>query len=288
MGALHSNEASWCCETMGKPTYKLVSLVLILGLVSCGRSQQVSSPEDSVGETSETTDVAPAESESSPANPPTTSDSGGSTNSGATAGESGTSEPAASEAPRSSPVALAKQDCGQLATQLDMNQCAAENYSISDKALNQVYQEVIQDLDTGAKAQLTTAEERWIVFRDAACKFEANRFEGGSIAPLIQASCMERITDNRIAELRQTVQPESSYADADAQLNEVYQAVQALATDAQGEALTDVQLTWLDYRDAHCEFEANRPASTDVQACLTAITETRVWQLQALQDDWSL
>ncbi|MEO0396823.1 MAG: lysozyme inhibitor LprI family protein [Cyanobacteria bacterium P01_A01_bin.137] len=271
---------------MGKPTYKLVSLVLLLGLVSCGRSQPVPSPEDSVGQTPETTEVAPAESEPSQA---AGSESGSSGSADESESGSTASEPASSsEAPRPSPVALAKQDCGQLATQLDMNQCAAENYSISDKALNQVYQEVIQDLDAGAKAQLTTAEERWIVFRDAECKFEADRFAGGSIVPLIQASCMERITDNRIAELRQAVRPESSYAEADAQLNEVYQAVQALATDAQGEALTDVQLTWLDYRDAHCEFEANRSSTTDVQACLTAVTETRVWQLQALQDDWSL
>ena len=286
MGALHSNEARWCCETMGKPTYKLVSLVLLLGLVSCGRSQPVSSPEDSVGQTSETTEVAPAESEpSQAAGSDSAADSGAA---GESESGSAPSEPAASDAPRPSPVALAKQDCGQLATQLDMNQCAAENYGISDKALNQVYQEVMQGLDADAKAQLTTAEERWIVFRDAECKFETDRFAGGSIVPLIQASCMERITDNRIAELRQAVQPESGYAEADAQLNEVYQAVQALATDAQGDALTDVQLTWLDYRDAHCEFEANRSSATDVQACLTAITETRVWQLQALQDDWSL
>ncbi|MEO1182669.1 MAG: lysozyme inhibitor LprI family protein [Cyanobacteria bacterium J06636_28] len=267
---------------MGKPTYKLVSLVLLLGLVSCGRSQPVPSPEDSAGQTSETTEVVPAESE------PSQADSSVAGSESSSESGSATSEPAAPEAPRPSPVALAKQDCGQLATQLDMNQCAAENYSISDKALNQVYQEVMQDLDAGAKAQLTTAEERWIIFRDAECKFETARFEGGSIAPLIQASCMERITDNRIAELRQAVQPESSYAEADAQLNEVYQAVQALATDVQGEALTDVQLTWLDYRDAHCEFEANRSSETDLQACLAAITETRVWQLQTLQDDWSL
>ena len=51
-----------------------------------------------------------------------------------------------------------------MATQTEMNQCAAENYGISDKALNQVYQEVRQDLSDAAKAQLTTAEERWLSF----------------------------------------------------------------------------------------------------------------------------
>ena len=274
VGALHSNGASRCLKTMGNPSYKainLFSLGLLLGLLaSCGQSDQVASSTEVLTEAPAET-AAPTEAgkgEPSQTAPPQSS------------------EPV-TEAPRSVPVALAKQDCGQLATQLEMNQCAAENYSISDKALNQVYQQVRQGLDDGAKARLTTAEERWIVFRDAHCNFESDRFEGGSIAPLIQASCMEQITDNRIAELQQTDQTEASLADADAQLNEVYQAVQAVASEDQGEALTDVQLIWLDYRDAHCEFEANLSAAA-VTDCLASVTETRVWQLDALRDEWAL
>ncbi|MEO0542096.1 MAG: lysozyme inhibitor LprI family protein [Cyanobacteria bacterium P01_A01_bin.105] len=257
---------------MGKPSYKainLFSLGLLLGLLaSCGQSDQVASSTDT-----EATGAAETTAETS-----------------APTDASEPSQPSESvtEAPRSSPVALAKQDCGQLATQLDMNQCAAENYSISDKALNRVYQEVRQGLGEAATARLTTAEERWIVFREAHCNFESDRFEGGSIAPLIQASCMEQITDNRIAELQQTDQTEASLADVDGQLNEVYQAVQALASDEQGEALTDVQLIWLDYRDAHCEFEANLSAAANVTDCLASVTETRVWQLDALRDEWAL
>ncbi|MEM1255285.1 MAG: lysozyme inhibitor LprI family protein [Cyanobacteria bacterium P01_H01_bin.21] len=265
---------------MGKSSYKqfskLLCLVLFLGLVSCRQSQQTTSTDSAAGDTP----TAPSAEESDPA-----ADVSDAQPEVATTSET-TATPA--EAPRPSPVALAKKDCGQADTQLDMNQCAAENYTISDKALNQVYQAVLQDLDDTTKAQLTTAEERWIVFRDAQCAFESGRFEGGSMAPFIQATCMEQITDNRIAELQQSIKAETSFTEADAQLNEVYQAVQALATETQGETLTDVQLTWLDYRDAHCEYEANLPAATDVQACLAAITETRVWQLQTLQEEWSL
>ncbi len=263
--------------TMGKPTFTLFSLVLLLGLVSCGRPQPVTAPEESTDATSETTEVAPQ-----------TADSTDSQTVEGTGTPPETAPTTADPSPRPSPVALEKRDCGQLTTQQDMNQCAAENYAISDKALNQVYQEVRQDLGDQAKAQLTTAEERWIVFRDAQCTFESDRYEGGSIAPLIQATCMEQITDNRIAELQQTVRAEMSFADADAQLNEVYQDVQALASEAVGEALVDVQLAWLDYRDAHCEYEANLPSAPDVKDCLAAITETRVWQLEALKDQWSL
>lgn len=264
--------------TMGKPTFQLFSLVLLLGVVSCGRSQPVTAPEESTDATSETTEVAPQTADSTDSQ--TAEDA-------ATPPEA--SAPTAAEpSPRPSPVALDKRDCGQLTTQQEMNQCAAENYAISDKALNQVYQEVRQGLGEQAKAQLTNAEERWIVFRDAQCTFESDRYEGGSIAPLIQATCMEQITDNRIAELRQTVKAETSFAEADARLNEVYQDVQALASEAAGEALIDVQLSWLDYRDAHCEYEADLPEAPDVKDCLAAITETRVWQLEALEEEWSL
>ncbi|MBE9067542.1 DUF1311 domain-containing protein [Leptolyngbya cf. ectocarpi LEGE 11479] len=266
-----------------KTSFKLVSksfsVVLLLVLVSCGGSQSGSDPVDSVEpapETSETAETAETTSE--------TADSAET----AVPERDAPSTAATEQPPRSAPVALAKQDCGQMVTQLDMNQCAAENYSLSDKRLNQVYQEVRQTLDAAATAQLTKAEERWIVFRDDQCTFESDRFEGGSIAPLIQASCMEQITDNRIAELQQATQAESPYSEVDAQLNQVYQAVQSQLGEAEGEALTDVQLSWLDYRDAHCEYEANLAAGADKNACLAAITETRVWQLQDLQDTLAL
>ncbi|MEM7796004.1 MAG: lysozyme inhibitor LprI family protein [Cyanobacteria bacterium P01_C01_bin.118] len=267
-------------KTMGKSPYKISSIALVLFLLlgSCGRSQQVSDPEESTAEpvTAAPSDP-PAEQQPSPETVTTP------------ASQAAESNPAVTESPpRPNPIALAKQDCGQMATQTDINQCAAENYSISDKALNQVYRGVLQDLGDSAKAKLTTAEERWIVFRDAQCTFESDRFEDGSMAPLIQASCMEQITDNRIAELQQADQTQLSYADVDAQLNQIYQAIQALVGDAQSEALTDVQLNWLDYRDAHCEYEASLPAASDQNACLATITETRVWQLQALQDELSL
>ncbi|MEO0866968.1 MAG: lysozyme inhibitor LprI family protein [Cyanobacteria bacterium J06642_11] len=197
-------------------------------------------------------------------------------------------EAKAEAAPQSSPVPLAKQDCGQLETQQSMNQCAADNYKIADNQLNQVYQQVRSGLSAVGQEQLTDAEEQWITFRDAQCGFESNYFEGGSMAALIKASCMEQITDNRVAELQQPIQPGMSFASADEQLNRIYQSVQSIANETESEALTDVQLSWLDYRDAHCEYEANLPSGTDIETCLAAITETRVWQLQALRDGWSL
>ena len=272
-----------------KLIYQLLCAAILLGLTSCGQSDVLTeSPESSIAESEisevgSTPDQISERSSTGPAKPST----GEAT--GPTEPQSSESEPASAQTTSStSPVPLEKKDCGELETQQAMNQCAADNYKISDELLNQVYQQIRRGLNEGAKQQLTDAEERWITFRDTECAFESQYFEGGSIATMIQASCMEQITDNRIAELQESPKPETSFESADTQLNQVYQVVQALADDAQGEALTDVQLSWLDYRDAHCEYEAALPSGADVKTCMAAITETRVWQLQALKDKLSL
>lgn len=198
------------------------------------------------------------------------------------------SSPVAAATASSSPVPLKKRDCEELEMQQEMNQCAQDNYVIANDSLNKLYKYILQGLDEGGQQQLADAEEQWSTFRDAQCAFESDYVEGGSIAPLIKASCLEQVTDNRVAELRQSVKATTSFESADAQLNQVYQAVKAVAEDTQDEALTDVQLSWLDYRDAHCEYEANLPSGLDLKTCLTIITETRVQQLQTLRENWSL
>jgi uncharacterized protein YecT (DUF1311 family) len=176
-----------------------------------------------------------------------------------------------------------------MATQAEMNQCAGENYALSDNKLNEVYQYVKSNLNAEGQAQLTQAEQAWIAFRDAECEFERSRYEGGSIAPLIFASCMEQITDIRIDELDSPNLPETSYVQADQRLNQVYQELQAVAPDGAGNQVREVQLAWLKYRDANCAFEANHSATVISETqCLARMTETRTNQLQIQLEQWSL
>jgi uncharacterized protein YecT (DUF1311 family) len=147
-----------------------------------------------------------------------------------------------------------KVDCGAAETQLAMNQCAQQNYQRSDQVLNQVYQDLRATLSTPAKNQLQAAETAWLSFRDADCAFERSQFEGGSIAPLIYASCLEQLTDQRIADLELSASPAGEYQQADDTLNTVYQNLKARLDRDQQASLTTVQLAWLKYRDAHCEF----------------------------------
>lgn len=270
---------------------KLISQVLCLSvlpvLVGCVTSNPSVEPAESLATESEVVDVLSASEQPGDSAATEAEDS---------SVEDVSSEPVVQAAPASaapetatpSPVSLVKQDCGQLETQQAMNQCAADNYKVADKELNEVYQQVRQGLeDEFAKKQLTDAEGRWITFRDAQCAFESSYLEGGSMAPLIQSSCLEQITDNRTAELKQTPGPGINFVTADTQLNQVYGAVKSLTQEDQTKALIDVQLNWLDYRDAHCEYESSLPSGLNIENCLASLTETRVWQLQAIRNSWS-
>jgi uncharacterized protein YecT (DUF1311 family) len=44
---------------------------------------------------------------------------------------------------------------------------------------------------------LLTAQRAWLAYRDAACEAHASPFEGGSLQPLIRATCLSEITAER-------------------------------------------------------------------------------------------
>ncbi len=188
---------------------------------------------------------------------------------------------------RPNPVSPDKQDCGQLATQSDINACARNNYAVSDRTLNQVYQTLRSNLSAADTAKLTSAEQAWIEFRDAQCEFERSRFDGGSIAPLILSSCLEQITDLRIEELRAQTGATQPYDTADAQLNQTYQELRNVMDDAVWPNFQAVQVDWLTYRDANCTYEADATLFTEDQ-CLSRMTAQRTAQLEQQLEQWSL
>ncbi len=82
-----------------------------------------------------------------------------------------------------------------------MNLCAKQQSEKADKDINRRYRLIMQKLGEKEKALLKTAQRAWIAYRDANCKADFSLYEGGSIAPLIQFSCLEKMTTERIAEL---------------------------------------------------------------------------------------
>lgn len=173
------------------------------------------------------------------------------------------------------PVPPLPAECSDPQTQALMNQCAQAEYEQADVKLNNAYQAVRASLEGQKTDQLVVAEEAWLTYRDAYCDFVQSQFTGGSIQPLVYFGCLEQLTRDRTAELQQNTNSTLSYEAADQELNNVYQSLQDSLNATEQEQLTDAQLAWLDYRDAHCAFE-----SSDTNACLAEVTESQVEQLQ--------
>ena len=76
-------------------------------------------------------------------------------------------------------------------TQMEMNSCAANDYSRADDELNATWRKLPKS------TQLLAAQRAWIAYRDAECSFRKAQFEGGSIAPLIFSSCLSELTKER-------------------------------------------------------------------------------------------
>ncbi|MBO1074075.1 lysozyme inhibitor LprI family protein [Roseomonas marmotae] len=102
------------------------------------------------------------------------------------------------------PLPALAQDCSRQATQADMNECAGDGLRKADAALNEAYQQIMARLrpDAPARQALRDAQRAWIRFRDGECDFATIGVEGGSIRPMLAAQCRQRLTEERLAQLR--------------------------------------------------------------------------------------
>lgn len=181
------------------------------------------------------------------------------------------------------------ENCGSLATQVEMNLCAQKNYARVEEELSTIYQARQKVLPEAGQTALSSAESAWTEYRDLDCSFERDQFAGGSIAPLIYNNCLTERTIERTDELYEPELAQNSYEYADGILNAHYQTLQGVLTEARRRELTDAQLAWIEYRDRHCAFEA-KYAQVDIQdnQCKARLTEARTRQLQAAAEQNSL
>lgn len=186
-------------------------------------------------------------------------------------------------APEPEPIPSLPAECADPKTQMAMTMCAAAEYEQADTQLNNAYQAVKASVSSDQADQLVAAEQAWLDFRDSYCDFVASQFAGGSIEPMIYNSCMTQLTSDRTAVLEQTAATPASFEAVDQELNAVYQELQTYLTPEDQEHLTDAQLAWLDYRDAHCAF-----ASGNTNTCLAQLTDIRTKQLEGQLESRSL
>ncbi|MXO60351.1 DUF1311 domain-containing protein [Altererythrobacter salegens] len=111
-------------------------------------------------------------------------------------------------------------DCGEQATQMVMNVCSYRDYEAADLALNQTWDQVSakakraddwskdHNFPGGEFNRLLDSQRKWLAFRDAQCLYENGpREQSGTIWPLLQNSCLKKLTERRISELRETLEP---------------------------------------------------------------------------------
>lgn len=91
--------------------------------------------------------------------------------------------------------------------QIALTECAARDAAFWDNLLNNAYQQVIAELAPDRVEGLRTAQRAWITYRDLTCEMEADRYRGGSIAPMIRQGCIARLTERRARDLETYLNP---------------------------------------------------------------------------------
>lgn len=91
--------------------------------------------------------------------------------------------------------------CGDSQNQMEMNQCAGEQYQRLDDRMNELYKEQMAALGPVSRSALRDAQRAWIIFRDKSCAYEAGR-DPRSYMQLIELECLQRFTTERVRDLQ--------------------------------------------------------------------------------------
>ncbi|MYM42201.1 lysozyme inhibitor LprI family protein [Duganella qianjiadongensis] len=94
-------------------------------------------------------------------------------------------------------------NCEAPKTQVEMTECARQDYAEQDRKLNIAYAEYRVRLRESQKKQLKDAQRAWIKFRDASCEFESSGVEGGSVYPMVRYLCLSEKTAIRLQEIKE-------------------------------------------------------------------------------------
>jgi uncharacterized protein YecT (DUF1311 family) len=127
---------------------------------------------------------------------------------------------AASSAQESPKLKDAHQACDEAKSQMELNQCAGEQYKKADERLNAVYRRALEFMQKDlaearerkdadqvkynqlAIEKLKAAERAWVQYRDLHCEAARHQYEGGSMNPMVWGFCMEQTAGDRIEELK--------------------------------------------------------------------------------------
>ena len=101
---------------------------------------------------------------------------------------------------------LPKVDCDEPITQMEMNVCSYRKYLEADIALNEHWALVRSRWHANSDQPdfwmaVLDAQRKWLEYRNAECEVWQNLYGGGTITPLMQNSCLAKVTQQRVEEL---------------------------------------------------------------------------------------
>ncbi len=110
-------------------------------------------------------------------------------------------------------------NCNDPQVQQEMNWCAAQEFRKADAALNVQWKDTVREMkqrdsEAGAPQDkrpgnfdtLLTAQRAWLKFRDAHCDGAGYLFRGGTMEPLIVATCRTGLTQQRTKQLKDLIE----------------------------------------------------------------------------------
>jgi uncharacterized protein YecT (DUF1311 family) len=121
--------------------------------------------------------------------------------------------------PTQKEIEAVKDPCADAQTQEEAEKCAKDELAKVETELNQLVTKITGDLQKGADiakdkdkalvedykkdiANLNAAQKAWSAYREANCLAEKDSYSGGSLAAVVTISCQERMTEQRIDELK--------------------------------------------------------------------------------------
>ena len=97
-------------------------------------------------------------------------------------------------------------DCANAASQTALNACAARGYRQADSALTRLYQHTLSSATGTRRSALRTAQQTWVAYRDAHCRYATLGYAGGSAEPMQKSLCLASLTRARMHDLERAAE----------------------------------------------------------------------------------
>ena len=99
--------------------------------------------------------------------------------------------------------------CANGMPQTEMNICGARVAGDVERRLERVWVRVRADIPRSRRDALEDAQEAWLRYREAECRFQGSQFAGGSGQPFVLSACYADLAIARIRALEHVLEYET-------------------------------------------------------------------------------